>query len=247
LEGVQLLNKGIFFTVQNLHHEGVRSMSNLGTIFSVVLHSFVWFEAHKTQSCVTPWIQRKEKIFDQNQFGDECVEDLITQDYVIIIYKSNFKKNKVMVYNHGKIKPWNQWKKCLCKILWDKKWKDVERMFLLSFQEQPNREHSKGHQAWNLPLATKLRSSLASFLLLFFKGANLDNLSLSFWTWFLIWIFEDLFLQLSLGGKEWWVLVDGGKRENRLDHSSTFEIMKWIEVDLELEILKNVHKTSRVL
>jgi hypothetical protein len=41
---------------------------------------------------------------------------------------------------------------------------------------------SKGQQAWNLPLATKLGSSLASFFLLLFKGVNLDHLALSFWT-----------------------------------------------------------------
>jgi hypothetical protein len=27
-----------------------------------------------------PWIEGKEKIFDQNQFGDECVEDLVHRD-----------------------------------------------------------------------------------------------------------------------------------------------------------------------
>jgi hypothetical protein len=42
-------------------------------------------------------------------------------------------------------------------------------------------------------------------------------LSFFFWMWFPIWIFKNLFLQLSLGGEEWLVLVDGGKRENRLD------------------------------
>jgi hypothetical protein len=35
-----------------------------------------------------------------------------------------------------------------------------------------------------------------------------------------------LFLQLSLGGKKWLVLVDGGKKENRLDDCSTFERME---------------------
>ncbi len=37
---------------------------------------------------------------------------------------------------------------------------------------------------------------------------------------------ENLFLQLSLGGEEWLVLVDGGKKENKLDDSSTFERME---------------------
>jgi len=62
--------------------------------------------------------------------------------------------------------------------------------------------------------------------------------------WFPIWIFENLFLQLSLGGEEQWFLVDGGKKENKLNHSKEW---KWVKVDLELEILKNVHKTSQVL
>jgi hypothetical protein len=29
---------------------------------------------------MTPWIQKKEKIFDQNQLGDECVENLEHRD-----------------------------------------------------------------------------------------------------------------------------------------------------------------------
>jgi hypothetical protein len=87
-------------------------------------------------------------------------------------------------------------------------------------------ERSKGHQAWNLPLATKLGSSLASFFLFLFKGPNLDHLFFFFQMWFSIWIFENLFLQLSLGGKEWLVLIDSGKMENRWDDSSTFERMK---------------------
>ncbi len=89
-----------------------------------------------------------------------------------------------------------------------------------------NMEHSKGHQAWNLPLATKLWSSLTSFLPLLFKGTNLDHLFLFFRTWFPIWIFENLFLQLSLGGEDKWVLINGGKKDNRLDHNSTFERME---------------------
>jgi hypothetical protein len=37
---------------------------------------------------------------------------------------------------------------------------------------------------------------------------------------------ENLFLQFSLGGEEWLVLVDGGKRENRSDDSGNFERME---------------------
>jgi len=39
-------------------------------------------------------------------------------------------------------------------------------------------------------------------------------------------VFENLFLQLSLGGEEWLVLVDGGEKENKLDDSNTFERME---------------------
>jgi hypothetical protein len=53
--------------------------------------------------------------------------------------------------------------------------------FSFLFQKQPNMEHSKGHQAWNLPLATKLGSSFVFFLPLLFKGTNLDHLFISFW------------------------------------------------------------------
>jgi hypothetical protein len=35
-----------------------------------------------------------------------------------------------------------------------------------------------------------------------------------------------LFLQPSLGGEEWLVLIDCGKRENGLDVCSTFEKME---------------------
>ncbi len=49
-----------------------------------------------------------------------------------------------------------------------------------SFQRPLSMEHSEGHQAWNLPLATKLGFFFASFLLLLFKGANLDHLSFYF-------------------------------------------------------------------
>ncbi len=42
----------------------------------------------------------------------------------------------------------------------------------------PNMEHLRGHQVWNLPLASKLGFSLTSLLPLLFKNTNLDNLSL---------------------------------------------------------------------
>jgi hypothetical protein len=63
-----------------------------------------------------------------------------------------------------------------------------------TFQGPSNLEPSKGHQTWNLPLATKLGSSLTSFLPLLFKNTNLNHLSIFFLMWFLTWIFEYLFL-----------------------------------------------------
>jgi hypothetical protein len=54
----------------------------------------------------------------------------------------------------------------------------------------------------------------------------LDHLAFYFRTWFLICIFKNLFLQLSLGREEWLVWIDGEKRDNRLDHNCTFERMK---------------------
>jgi hypothetical protein len=50
-----------------------------------------------------------------------------------------------------------------------------------TFKGPPSLEPSIGHQAWNLPLVTKLGSSFASFLLLFFKSVNLDHLFRYFW------------------------------------------------------------------
>jgi hypothetical protein len=58
---------------------------------------------------------------------------------------------------------------------------DIDLQALDSFQKPPNMEHSKGHQTWNLPLATKLGTSLAYFLPLIFKGENWDNLFFFFW------------------------------------------------------------------
>jgi hypothetical protein len=52
-------------------------MSNLKMTFEGVLRSFVWLEAHKMWSCALSSIERREKIFDPNQFGDECVENLV--------------------------------------------------------------------------------------------------------------------------------------------------------------------------
>jgi hypothetical protein len=75
-------------------------------------------------------------------------------------------------------------------------------------------------------LATNLWSSFTSLLPLFFKGANLNHFFLFFQTWFSIWIFENLFLQLSVGGKEWLVIVDGEKKEHILDDNNTFERME---------------------
>ncbi len=77
LKGVQLQDKGTPLVVWDFHHEGVGPMSNLRTTPKVIFHSFVWLEARKTWLCAMPQIQGKEKIFDQNQLGDECVENLV--------------------------------------------------------------------------------------------------------------------------------------------------------------------------
>jgi hypothetical protein len=71
-----------------------------------------------------------------------------------------------------------------------------------------------------------LRFSFTSFLLLLLKGririiwGFLSRHNFRFESW------EYLFLQLSLGGVEWLVLIDGGRREKRLDDCSTFEKME---------------------
>ncbi len=63
-------------------------------------------------------------------------------------------------------------------------------------------------------------------LLLFFKCMNFNHLVL-----FFLKIISNLNIwklvpTISLGGKERLILVDGGKRENRLDDNNTFEIIK---------------------
>jgi hypothetical protein len=52
-------------------------MSNLKMTFEGVFCSFVWLEAHKMWSCALSSIERREKIFDQNLFCNECVENLV--------------------------------------------------------------------------------------------------------------------------------------------------------------------------
>jgi hypothetical protein len=72
-----------------------------------------------------------------------------------------------------------------------------------------------------------MKSSFTSFLLLLFKGAFLNHLGFSFSEhnfWLEFW--KNLFLQLSLGGKEWLILINGGNKDNRLDDCGTFERME---------------------
>jgi hypothetical protein len=54
-------------------------MLNLGTTHGGSSFTCA-LEAHKMWSCATPKIHGKEKIFYQNQLGDECVKDLVHQD-----------------------------------------------------------------------------------------------------------------------------------------------------------------------
>jgi len=79
-----------------------------------------------------------------------------------------------------------------------------------TFQGPPSLEPPIGHQAWNLPSATKLGTfhwppswgffSRLSFL--FFLKTQIWIICFSFRTWFLIWIFGNLFPQLSLEGEK---------------------------------------------
>ncbi len=78
-EGVRLQDEGTPFAVRDLHHKGVKLVSNLGTIPRVFFHSYVWLRLvrHSHMQCH----QFKEKqIFDKNQLGDECVKDLVPRD-----------------------------------------------------------------------------------------------------------------------------------------------------------------------
>jgi hypothetical protein len=69
----------------------------------------------------------------------------------------------------------------------------------------PSMEHFRGHQAWNLPLTTKLGFSLTSFLPLLLKNTNLDHLSffsyvifdLNIWKLVLTW-YLTLFSQFKI-------------------------------------------------
>jgi hypothetical protein len=72
---------------------------------------------------------------------------------------------------------------------------------------------SKGDQAWNLPFATKQDASplttkfwftFTSFFFILFKGTNFKNLAFYFRTYFLIWSFENLFLNFPWKEKSDW-------------------------------------------
>jgi hypothetical protein len=76
LKGSNFQDKGAPLAIWNLHHEDVTLMPSLRMTLEAV-HSFERLEARKTWSCMTPWIEKKEKIFDQNQLSEECVEDLV--------------------------------------------------------------------------------------------------------------------------------------------------------------------------
>jgi hypothetical protein len=100
---------------------------------------------------------------------------------------------------------------------------------------------------WNLLLATKLGSLFTSFLLIFFKRVNSDHLGFSFL--YIIFNFkswEYLFPQPLLGGKKWLFLVDGRKKESRMNLCSSFERMEVSKDNWELEIFENFHKPSQI-
>ncbi len=48
LEGIQLQEEGAPLTVQELHHNGVKPMSNLRTTPKAIFCSFMQFKARKT-------------------------------------------------------------------------------------------------------------------------------------------------------------------------------------------------------
>ncbi len=98
--------------------------------------------------------------------------------------------------------------------------------------------HFNGHQTLNLPLATKLRFSFTSFFPFLFKIGSF--FFLSFRPWFSVWIFENLFLQLFLGREKWIVLIDGGKMDNKLDDNNTFERMEMSKGRFGAQNLKEI-------
>jgi hypothetical protein len=49
-----------------------------------------------------------------------------------------------------------------------------------------------------------------------------------------------LFLKISLGGKDWLILIDGEKKENKLIDGSTFEIMEMSKGSFEIWNFKEI-------
>ncbi len=109
------------------------------------------------------------------------------------------------------------------------KWEDMRRWFSFSFsfhwspsigtfQGSPNIGTFHWPPSWDLPshfsFSFSLKCKFKSF------GAFFSRHNFQFESW------KYLFIQLSLGWKEWFVLIDGGKKENILDGCSTFERME---------------------
>jgi hypothetical protein len=69
-------------------------LTNLRMTSEVVIHSFMQLEVFKMWSCMMLWIQRRDKIFNQNQSDDECVSK-----HMNVIYKSRKmkEKHKIMI------------------------------------------------------------------------------------------------------------------------------------------------------
>jgi hypothetical protein len=86
-----------------------------------------------------------------------------------------------------------------------------------TFQGPPNTGTFHWSLSWDLPSppssSFSLKGKFESFGVLFFR----HNFQFESWKY--------LFLQLSLGGEQWLVLVDGGKRKNK-DDCGTFERME---------------------
>jgi hypothetical protein len=113
------------------------------------------------------------------------------------------------------------------------KWEEVKRCFSFSFhwppsirafhwpprirtfQGPPNNGTFQGPLSWDLPstpsFSFSLKGKFGSFGVLFFW----HNFRLKSWKY--------LFSQPSLGGEEWLLFEDGGKKESKLDVCNIFE------------------------
>ncbi len=121
-----------------------------------------------------------------------------------------------------------------------KRWKgaspslSIGHQAMESFKGHQTMEPSKGHQVMEPSIGHRVGIFLH---LLHFSLSLKEQIKIICGCLFLghNFLFESwkyMFPQPSLGRKEWLVLVDGEKRENKLDVCSTFEKWKWIGIML---------------